>query len=276
MSGARPLRIPEESEIRRAFNRWDRPPAELLDFMFTIGPMVGDTFIIHTIAEAVAHIGSMRNDRKIRHLDNLLSEVNFPRRVAQEINRVIDLVEPPLQYLRAADRIVPPLANLTGAMTRPKNPVPLEAYREAIISFRTLRDQFVQELGYAFVSHIVAHPSHREPALEYAVTQIIERVKNLDRTASVCDFTLKSAGAWETRKVAPLLVVTLLNSCKARDDEVQQMIDNHEPVSAERNVLAIVDDLIIAHCERAITTRSQRMQPFAFWEEVLNNAPPVD
>ena len=273
MASARPLRIPSESQIRRAFNRWDRPPPELLDFMFTIGPIVKDLFITHTIATAVTHIGSMQADRKIKYLDTLLEEVNFPREVAREINLVVDLVQPPLEYTRVAERLVPPLTNLTGAMARPKDSVPHQAYQEAIISFSALRNQFVRELSYAFISHICAHPSQRERALEYAVERTIERVRTFDMAADVCDRTLRASAVWEKQAVAPLQVVTMLNASKARDAEVQQQVDDHVTIGLERSVLALIDDLIIAHCQRVISARSQRLQTLAFWEQVLKDAP---
>ncbi len=272
MPPARPLRVPSESEIRRAFNRWRCPPPVMRDFMLTIAPMVDDAFITSTIALAVVHIGSMRPDRKIKHLDNLLDEVNFPREVAAEINRVVDLVEPPPEFTRGAQRLVPPLENITGAMRQPRGQIPRQAYREAVVSFSVLRDNFVRDVAYGFISHTVAHESQKEPGLQRAVAQTVRRVRHLDAAAAVCDFALRSP-AWQERNVIPVQVIALLNAAKARDGVVQQQVDESAPISDARYVLSVIDDLLIAHCERAISDRNRQLQPFAFWEEALANAP---
>lgn len=273
MPAARNLRIPTEAQIRRAFDRWRNPPPALRDFMLTIGPMVDDEFITCTIALAVTHIGSMRPERKIQHLDNLLSEVNFPRDVAREINRVIDSTEPPPEFTRSAERMVPPLASLTAAMRQPRSPAAREAHGEAMTSFSVMRDRFVRDLAYSFVSHTVAHESQREEGLQRSVDQIGKRIRRLDTAAAVCDFTLRSP-AWPERTVTPLMVVTLLNAAKTRDSIVQKQIDDGiTPLTDAQSVRAIIDDMTIDHCERAISSRSQQLQPFAFWEEAIRNAP---
>lgn len=272
MPPARPLRIPSESEIRRAFERWSCPPPVLRNFMLNIAPVVDEEFITSTIALAVVHIASMRPDRKIKHLDILLDEVNFPWEVAEEINRVIDLVELPPEFYRAANRLVPPLENLTGAMRRPRDPVPRQAYQEAMTSFGTLRDSFVKEIAFGFLSHTVAHETHQGHGMQRAVSQTTKRIRYLDNAAAICDFTLRSS-FWQRLRVTPVQVVTLLNAAKARDDVVQQLVDDNAPISDARYVLSILDDLIIDHCERAINAGSQQLQPFAFWEEALTNAP---
>lgn len=272
MPPTRNLRIPPEAEIRRTFDRWRRPPPVLRDFMHTIAPIVDNDFITCTIALAVTHISSMRPERKIQHLDNLLDEVNFPREVAREINNVIDHIEPPPEFYRVAQKFVPPLTTLTAAMRQPRNPIPRQAHQEAVTSFTDIRNQFVKDLAYGFVSHTVAHESQREEGVQRAVDQIGKRIRRIDLASAVCDFTLRSP-AWQERTVTPLMVVTLLNAAKARDAEVQQKIDENIPISDARSVRAIIDDLAIAHCERAINTRSPHLQPFAFWEEATRNAP---
>lgn len=272
MPPTRNLKIPSESEIRRTFDRWRRPPPVLRDFMLTIAPIVDNDFITCTIALAVTHIGSMRPDRKIQHLDNLLDEVNFPREVAREINNVIDLIEPPPEFYRVAQKFVPPLTTLTAALRPPRHPLPRQAHQEALTSFNDLRDQFVKDLAYGFVSHTVAHESQREEGIQRAVDQIGKRIRRIDTASAVCDFTLRSP-AWQERTVTPLMVVTLLNAAKARDAEVQKQIDENIPLTDARSVRAIIDDLTISHCERAINTRTQQLKPFAFWEEAIRNAP---
>ena len=272
MPPTRNLKIPSESEIRRTFGRWRCPPPVLRDFMLTIAPIVDNDFITSTIALAVTHIGSMRPERKIQHLDNLLDEVNFPREVAREINNVIDHVQPPPEFYRVAQKFVPPLTTLTAALRPPRAPIPRQAYQEAITSFTEMREQFVKDLAYAFVSHTVAHQSQREEGVQRAVDQIGKRIRRLDIASAVCDFTLNSP-AWQERTVTPLMVITLLNAAKARDREIQQQIDENIPITDARSVRAIIDDVTISHCERAINTPSQQLQPFAFWEEATRNAP---
>ncbi len=270
MTAARPLRVPTEAQIRRAFNSYPSPPKELSRFMTAIYPVVDDVFITYTIATAVAQIASMGPARKIKHLDILLGEVNFPPSVAREINRTIDLVVVPPGYTRAAERLLPPLENLAGALTEPDAALPRQTYREVMQSFETIRADFVKYVSNGFVGFTVAHESWRERFLRSAVEKIPERIRNIDKIAAICDSVLQAPATWQEPAVTPMRLVAILNASKARDDEAQQLVDDGATLSAARAFLTIIDELIIDHCERDMKAGPPPSQTAAFWQQVLD------
>ena len=285
MTPARPLHLLTPAEVRRIFDEPREIPAVLRDFMAVISPVVDDDFITSLIAVAVTGVGSMRRDRKIKHLDKMMSEVNFPRAVAREIDRVVDHVQAPREYRRAAGRIVPPLENLTGGMletgppfptfkfTGPMSPVQRLAYDEAMESFRVRRDDFVHHVAHALLCHTLTPDTFRQRNAQDVIDRILKHVQYLDLAASICGVTLHNPSTWQDDKVDRMQVITTLNEARLRDDLVQQRIDDALHVSPARHVLAAIDDLVIEYCQRAVKGRSRDLRPIAFWQRALRNSP---
>ena len=282
---SRPLRLPTHAEVLRAFNTPRELPPEMRQFMAAIRPMVDEDFIMESIASLVAAVGSMRPDRKIKHLDKLLSEINFPRNVVREINDFVDNVSAPPEYGRTAERIVPPLENLTGAIletgppfpvfkfTEPMSELQSLVYDEAMTSFTTLRDEHIHHVSYSLFCNDLSPDFIKLKNEPRVVGHIIKRIEYLDFAAGICGVTLHNPDTWEHDKVDRMKVIATLNDCKSRDDVMQQMVDDELDVSPPRHVLSIVDDLIIDYCQRTVRRKSRDLRPLAFWLRVLSNSP---
>jgi hypothetical protein len=257
--------------------------------MATIGPVVGDPFIVRTIAVAVVDISGMKPpERKIKYLDNLLSDINFPPEVAREINRIVDRIKPPPDFANLADRLVPPMSNLTGAILEPPfpvleearrqvvtSPVSRQAYDESVTAFQNLRDDLVRHISYGLVIHSVAPDPTRGELIDNAIERIPERLALLDLAAGIFGMTLHHPETWPKQQDTPLQLVATLNAAKARDTAVQKYVDDGNTITPARNLRAIVDDLVIDHCQRAISSGSRDLRTFAFWQQVMHNSPDV-
>ncbi len=291
MIPTRPLRVPTPADVRYAYGRCSRAiaPATVIDFMATIGPVVGDPFIVRTIAVAVVDISGMKPpERKIKYLDNLLSDINFPPEVAREINRIVDRIKPPPDFANLADRLVPPMSNLTGAILEPPfpvleearrqvvtSPVSRQAYDESVTAFQNLRDDLVRHISYGLVIHSVAPDPTRGELIDNAIERIPERLALLDLAAGIFGMTLHHPETWPKQQDTPLQLVATLNAAKARDTAVQKYVDDGNTITPARNLRAIVDDLVIDHCQRAISSGSRDLRTFAFWQQVMHNSPDV-
>ena len=288
MIPTRPLRGPTRNNVLQAYGSvtYADAPDALVDFMATIGPTIGDPFIVRTIAVAVADICGMQPpERKIEHLDRLLGDVNFPPEVAREINRVTDRVVVPSEFVDLAAKLVPPMHNLTGAVLEPPFPVPEGArlqvetsstarlvYDEIITSFQSLHDDLVRHISYGLLIYSVAPSPTREEVAQNASERIPERLALLDLAAGVCGMTLHHPETWP-EGTNRMQLMTMLNEAKARDAAVQEYLDSGETITPVRNLMAIIDDLVIDYCQRAIRTRNRDLMPVAFWRQVLKNGP---
>lgn len=288
MMPSRPLRGPTPNDILRAFSHcsYAVAPNAIIDFMATIGPEVGDPFIVRTIAVAVVDISGMKPPaRKVKHLDNLLDDVNFPPDVAREINRVIDLIHLPSDLRDLADRLVPPLHNLAGAVLEPpfpvsdqardqvaNSPVSQKVYDEVMASFHTRREDFVTHVGYGLLLHTVAPEPTRRKGVENSIERIPEHIALMDLAAGICGMTLHHPETWWGRKTR-MELVTMYNHARARDTAVQEVVDSGETITPVRNLTAIIDDLVIDYCQRTMKADDQDLRPLPFWHQVLSNTP---
>lgn len=288
----RPLWLPTEAGIANAYRsctRWITPPV-MLDFMATIGPIVGDPFMVRTIAVTIVNISSMNPPvRKIRHLDILLGDVNFPPEVSRAINSTLDRIVPPPDFVRLAERIITPMNNLTGALLEPPFPVPEGstervmtdrvsrlAHDEAITAFGNLRERFVRHVSYGLVMHTVAPDPMRGEIVTHAQEGIREHLAVMDMAAMMFGMILHHPDTWDETAADRLRVVTLLNEAKARDIAIQEYIDEGNTISQPRKVLAMVDDLLINHCERLVSSPDSDLSAFPFWVRVHGNSPYVE
>ena len=279
MPAARPLRIPTKARLRREFLKRKLPIPELLSFMEFVANREKSIFFAYTLASELSRIATMRSDLKIKYLDNLMEEVNFPRWMREEINLVIDLIEPPPDYVEAAERVITSLENLTGVMVQPnagREPVRAGVYQDVVAAFKTVRGRFVYDVAHAFIGYSAAHISVEEEFLDFAITRIIERLEEFGRIAVMCNDALQTNTGWMEETVTRVQVIGLLNESKVRDKAVQDRVDNQEEVGRERIILATIDELIITHCEQAMLERTNELQTIAFWREVLKKAPGED
>ncbi len=279
MPAARPLRIPTKARLRREFLKRKLPIPELLSFMEFVANREKSIFFAYTLASELSRIATMRSDLKIKYLDNLMEEVNFPRWMREEINLVIDLIEPPPDYVEAAERVITSLANLTGVMVRPnarREPVRAGVHQDVVAAFQTVRGRFVYDVAHAFIGYSAAHISVEEEFLDFAITRIIERLEEFGRIAVMCNDALQTNTGWLEETATRVQVIGLLNESKVRDKAVQDRVDNQEEVGRERIILATIDELIITHCEQAMLERTNELQTIAFWREVLMQAPGED
>lgn len=288
MTPARPLRVPTPDNFLYAFSRcsYSVAPDPIINFMATIGPEIGDPFIVRTIAVAVVDISGMKPpERKVKHLDKLLDEINFPPEVAREINRVIDLIELPPRLRDLADWLVPPLHNLAGAVLEPPFPVSDEArdqvanspisqkvYEEVMASFHNRREEFVTHVGYGLLLHTVAPEPTRQKGVQNSIEHIPEHIALVDVAAGICGMTLHHPETWRGRK-SRMELVTMLNRARARDTAVQEVIDSGETITPVRNLTAIIDDLLIDYCQRTIKADNPDLTPLPFWRRLLGNTP---
>ena len=281
----RPLRLPTYSEVRQAFDAPRELPADVRKFMATIAPMLGKESLAQSTASLMAMVASEQPDRKVKSLDKLLGEINFPREVIREINTFIDHVSAPPEYRRIAERIVPPLENLTGAMLETEPPFPVFkftepmselqrlVYDEAMTSFVALRDDHVRTFTSFMFCNDMAPDFLRRQDTPKLIDHVIKRIEYLDFAAGICGVTLHNPYTWEDIPVDRMKVIATLNDCQSRADVLQHRVDNHLDVVPHRHVLGIIDDAIIEYCQRTVRLRSEDLRPLAFWQRVLHNSP---
>ena len=285
MIPSRPLRLPSYAEVRQAFDAPRELPAEVRQFMDTIAPMLGKDSLAASTASLVAMIASEQPGRKIKSLDQLLNEINFPRAVIREINVFVDRVSAPPEYRRIAERIVPPLENLTGAMLETEPPFPVFkftepmselqrlVYDEAMTSFAVHREEHVHTFTHFLFCNDMAPDFIKRTDSPKLIDHVIKRIEYLDFAAGICGVTLHNPYTWEDNPVDRMEVIATLNDCQTRADAIQHRVDNNLDISPPRHVLGIVDDLIIDYCQRAVRLRSEDLRPLAFWLRVLGNSP---
>ena len=284
------LLMPTPGAIRNAFNSCGRrqTPNELVDFMATIGPTIGDPFVVRLIACEVARIASMKPpERKIKYLDNLFNTVNFPPTVAQEVNRAVDRVVVPPEFVFLAERIMPPLDNLTLPILEPPlpdsekssrqvimaSPVSRRCYEELMEAFKAIRDNFVDSISTNLVVHSAAPDPLRADGLDNAVHLIREIIEVMHMAATACGMILHHPESWPSSQPTRLDLITMLNEAKAREAAVQEMLDAEQTVTPLRKITAIMDDLVIEYCEQTIKTGGRDLRTFPFWKKLNNDTP---
>ena len=263
---------------------------DLINFMATIGPIVGDPVIVRAIATSVSQIGGMRPpERKIKHLDDLMSQVRFPPEVAREIERVVDLVVAPKEFFKVADQMVTPVKDLTRAVREPLFPVSAEAvkrfnsspvsrkcFEEVMASLLAVRDNLVHSISHNLVTYSLAPDMAREEMLEGALKLYPEYSALLDMSAGVCGMVLHHPETWPQGEATRMQLMVALNEAKAREAIVQEALDTNQNVTNARKVAAFLDDLLIDYCERTIAAGANDLSALPFWIRVQQNAPAPD
>ncbi len=255
--------------------------------MATIGPVVGDPFVVRLIATSVSQISGMKPpERKIKHLDDLMSQVRFPPEVVQAIERVVDRVVVPRDFFKIADRMVTPPSDLTRAIREGifietpeaarqfrNSPLFRKCHEELLASLTTIRDDLVRSISHNLVTYSLAPESSREEMLQGALKLYPEYSALLDLSARACGMVLHHPDTWPQGEVTRFQLVTLLNEAKARDAAVQEALDSDRPVSNARKVTAYLDDLFIHYCERTIAAGANDLTTLPFWIQVHQNTP---
>ena len=289
MTPARPLSIPAPSDIRRAYDEQRQPPKALRDFMRAAAPLIEDGFITEIAASVVASIAASPPGMRIKRLDKLMSEVNFPPALAREVSRTADRLNAPQEYVEAAERLVPPLENLAGALLEtgppfptfrfeePMSPEQEGAYRESMTSMDKVRKEFVHHVCFSLIVDSVAPRSQHEDNIERFTKYIIEGVERFDAAASICGVTLHNPSTWQWDKADQKNLIFTMHQSEARDLQMQELMLQERVISPARNVVSIIDDSIIDYCKRTIKARpsARNLTAMAYWRQVLANTPAV-
>jgi len=255
---------------------------ELIEFMATIGPVVGDPTIVRHIATSVSQIGGMEPpERKIKHLDDLMSQVRFPPEVARAIEDVVDRVVVPREFFKLADRMVAPtkelrraireaiLAESSEAIKQVRNsPIYRKCHEELMTSLTTTRDNLVRSIGHNLVTFSLAADISRQEMLDGALKLYPEYSALLDMSARACGMILHHPETWPQDEATRMRMMVLLNQAKAREATVQEALDKDLPVTNARKVAAFLDDLFIDYCERTIAAGANDLSTLPFWIRV--------
>ncbi len=261
--------------------------------MATIGPIVGDPFIVRLIATSVSQIGGMKPpERKIKHLDELMSQVNFPPEVARAIERVVDRVVVPREFFKLADQMVTPLNDLTRAVREALLPASAEAaqaarrlrtsalsrkcHEELMASLIAVRDNLVHSISHNLVTYSLAPDTSRQEMLDGALKLYPEYSALLDMSARACGMVLHHPESWPPGEATRMQLMVLLNEAKAREETVQEALDTDQPVTTMRKMTAFLDDLFIDYCERTIAAGANDLSTLPFWIRVHQNTPVPD
>ena len=289
MAPARPLRVPAPSDIRSIFDEPRQPPKALRDFMQTAAPIIKDVFITGVAASVVASIAASSPGMRIKRLDKLTSEVNFPPALSSEVARTADRLRAPREYVEAAERMVPPLENLAGGLLEtgppfpvfrfeePMSPEQAGAYRESMTSLDRVRKEFVRHVCYSLIADSVSPRTQRDDNIERFTKYAIEGIECFDVAANICGVTLHNQSTWQWEKADQKNLIFTMHRCEARDLQMQELVLQEKIISPARNVLSIIDDSIIDYCKRTIKARPTARNYFAlaYWRQVLANTPAV-
>lgn len=258
--------------------------------MATIGPVVGDPTVVRLIATSVSQISGMKPpERKIKHLDDLMSQVNFPPEVVRAIEGVVDRVVVPREFFKLADQMVTPLNDLTRAVREALFPTSAEAaeaarrlrtsalsrkcHEELMASLIAVRDNLVRSISHNLVTYSLAADISRPEMLDGALKLYPEYSALLDMSARACGMVLHHPETWPSGEATRRQLMVLLNEAKARDATVQKAIDTDQPVTTIRKVTAYLDDLFIDYCERTIAGGANDLSTLPFWIRVHQNTP---
>lgn len=258
--------------------------------MATIGPVVGDPTVVRMIATSVSQIGGMEPpERKIKHLDDLMSQVRFPPEVARAIEDVVDRVVVPREFFMMADRMVAPTNELARAIREAiltesaessdavkkvrNSPIYRKCHEELMTSLTTTRDNLVRSISHNLVTYSLAADISRHEMLEGALKLYPEYSALLDMSARACGMILHHPETWSQGEATRMRLMLLLNEAKAREAIVQEALDNNQPVTNARKVTAFLDDLFIDYCERTIAAGANDLSTLPFWIRVPQNSP---
>ena len=283
----RPLRVPPAAQIRRIFEQHHELHPALRQFRTTVASIVESDFTADLLTVTVAEIAGLKPQHKIKRLDQLMSEVNIPPDVARAMQETVEQVTAPPECVAAAERILPPLTNLAGALLEtgppfptfrfegPMSPQQQAAYRESLNSLQVVREEFLHSLSYAFICIAAAPAAQRGENLRIIIQRIIDGIKQFDLAASICGVTLHNPQTWRWSQNNRMQLVKVLGECRARDTVMQRMNDDGQNASPARRVVAIIDDAVIAYCERTMKADTADLTPLAYWRQVLGNSPPT-
>lgn len=266
---------------------------ELIEFMATIGPVVGDPTIVRHIATSVSQIGGMEPpERKIKHLDDLMSQVRFPPEVARAIEDVVDRVVVPREFFKLADRMVAPTKELRRAIREAiltesaasseaikqvrNSPIYRKCHEELMTSLTTTRDNLVRSISHNLVTFSLAADISRQEMLDGALKLYPEYSALLDMSARACGMILHHPETWPQDEATRMRLMVLLNQAKAREATVQEALDKDQPVTNARKIAAFLDDLFIDYCERTIAAGANDLSALPFWVRVQQNTPAPD
>ncbi len=290
MTPGRPLRLPAPAEIRRIFDEPRQTPKALRDFMQAAAPMIESDFITEVAASVVASIAASPPGMRIKRLDKLMSQVNFGPALASEVTRTADRLNAPREYVEAAERMVPPMENLAGALLETGPPFPVfrfeepmspeqeGAYRESMTSLGQVRKEFVHHVCYSLIVDSVSPRSQREDNIERFTKYIIEGIERFDVAASICGVTLHNPSTWHWDKADKENLIFTMHRCEARELQMQELILQERDISPARHVLSTIDESIIDYCKRTIKARpsARNLSALAYWRQVLGNTPAVE
>ena len=289
MTPARPLIMPAPSDIRRVFDEPRQPPKALRDFMKAAAPLIEDDFITEIAASVVASIAASPPGMRIKRLDKLTSQVNFGPALAREVTRTADRLNAPQEYVEAAERIIPPLENLAGALLEtgppfpafrfeePMSPEQEGAYRESMTSLGEVRKEFVHHVCYSLIVDSVSPRSHREDNIERFTKYIIDGIGRFDAAVSICGVTLHNPSTWQWDKADQKNLIFTMHRSEARELQMQELMLQERDISPARHVSSMIDDCIIDYCKRTIKARpsARNLSALAYWRQVLANTPAV-
>ena len=290
MTPARPLSVPTPADIRSIFDEPRQPPKVLRDFMQAAAPIIKDDFITEVAASVVASIAASSPGMRIKRLDKLTSEVNFGSVLADEVVRTADRLNAPREYVEAAERMVPPLENLAGALLETGPPFPVfrfeepmsteqeGAYRESMTSLGHVRKEFVHHVSYSLIVDSVSPRSQREDNIGRFTKYITEGIERFDVAASICGVTLHNPSTWQWDKADQKNLIFTMHRCEARELRMQELILQEKVISPARSVLSTIDETIVDYCKRTIRSRpsARNLSALAYWRQVLANTPAVD
>ena len=257
--------------------------------MRAAAPIIKDDFITEVAASVVASIAASSPGMRIKRLDKLTSEVNFGPALSAEVTRAADRLNAPREYVEAAERMVPPLENLAGALLETGPPFPVfrfeepmspqqeGAYRESMTSLGKVRKEFVHHVGYSLIVDSVSPRSHREDNIQRFTKYIVDGIERFDVAASICGVTLHNPSTWQWDEADQKNLIFTMHRCEGRELRMQELILQERDISPARHVSSTIDESIIDYCKRTINARPsvRNLSALAYWRQVLANTPAV-
>lgn len=268
--------LPDGATIRDTFQRQQRTPRMLRDFMRKIAPAVGDSKMTQLVAVVVSTMGEVRAEDRAERLEEVTGEINFPARLRREIRRAAaNFPAPDDEQMAAADRLVVALDILTQPFTAPDPSGPtFPIYQTAMSTFQAVRDRSVQTLAHAFITYGVTPPEDQERYLEYAIPAIHRQARSIHAAARICDFVIHTPNIWLHRAPAPDTAAERFDAAREQNRQLDIIVNEQPQQFSPESIRRLVNDLILEQCRRA---RSREMPAahniFTFWDEVVGSIP---